>query len=199
VQPSSRQHARRRRALAAALVAAAVPALSACQANFGSPVLQDYNPSTGVNVREGGVWGMNLLVVLDESGQGSLVGALVNNARRPDRLVGVTLQAEQGRGPLRTTMVRRQVTLPPDRLVKLEDPATVAVEGDVPAGAFVGLTLQFQRAQPIETKIPVVAAEGPYAEVQIPASSEATASPSPTTPESPAESPPESPAESPAG
>jgi hypothetical protein len=197
VLPSSRQPARRRRGLAVALVAAALPVLSGCASNFGSPVLQDDNPVTGVNVRQGGVWGLNMLVVLDESGQGTVVGALINNAARDDRLVEVTLEAERGRGPVRTSLVRQQVTLPPDQLVEMSEPPTVAVQGDVQPGLFLGLTLRFQRAEPIQAQVPVMAPEGPYAEVTIPGAAGTGTGPEASTESpSPAESPDESPAES---
>jgi hypothetical protein len=158
-----------RRWKAAAAVVASLPLLSGCASGFDSPVLQDYNPVTGVNVRQDEVWGMNLLVVLPESGQGTLVGALLNTTRPQDRLVDATVTpAPDDQAEVATTMVRQSVTLPPERLVELSDPQTVLVEGDVVPGRFVNLTLQFQRSEPIEVEVPVVAPEGPYADVPLP-------------------------------
>jgi hypothetical protein len=155
--------------MAAAALVAAPALLSGCASNFDSPVLQDYNPVTGVNVREDGVWGMNMLVVLDErSGQGTLVGTLLNNTRPEDRLVEASVTLGPGdEGELTSSLVRSSVPLPPDRLVQLSDPQTLQVEGEIEAGLFVGLSLQFQRSEPIEVQVPVVPLEGPYADVPL--------------------------------
>lgn len=167
-RPSPGQPSRRRRGLAAALVAV-LPLLSGCASGFDSPVLQDYNPAVGVNVRDDGVWGMNLLVVAPESGsRGTLVGVLLNKTRAVDRLVGVTVESEQGAPPLRSSMLRPSIVLLPGRLVQLSEPPTVAVEGEARQGFFVELTLQFQRSEPIQVKVPVVAPIGAYEDVPLP-------------------------------
>ncbi len=168
MQRSRRQPSRRRRLFAAAAVAAGLPVLSGCASGFDSPVLQDYTPATGVNQREGGVWGMNLLLVAPESGSGTLVGALLNKTARPDRLVGVAVTAAQGAPPLQASMLGSSVTLPPGRLVELSEPPVVEVEGEARHGLFVQLTLQFERARPIQVKVPVVEHAGAYADVQLP-------------------------------
>jgi hypothetical protein len=196
VLPSRRQSARCRRLLAAAFVAAALPALSGCASNFGSPVLQPYNPSVGVDVRRDGVWGMNMLVVLPSSGgQGTLVGALLNQSGQTDRLVAAEVSAEPRQGSMSSTLVRPGAALEPGRLVEMSDPTTVAVQGDVTPGLMVDLTLQFQRSRAIHTQVPVVTPTGPYAQVPLPGGS--SAEPSPT--ESPTESPTGSPTSTPTG
>jgi hypothetical protein len=78
------------------------------------------------------------------------------------------VQAEPDEAPLESAMVQPSVPLPPERLVNLSDSPTVAVEGDVTPGRFVNLTLQFQSAEQIEVKVPVLAPEGPYADVPLP-------------------------------
>jgi hypothetical protein len=158
---------RLRRYLCTALLVVALP-VSGCASGFGSPVLQDYNPAVGVNVRDGDVWAMNMLVVLPESGRGTLVGALLNKTPRADTLVGATVQSEPEEAPIQSTMVRPSVPLPPERLVNLSDTPTVAVEGDVTPGRFVNLTLQFESAEQVQVKVPVLAPTGPYADVPLP-------------------------------
>jgi hypothetical protein len=187
VLPTRRHSSGCRRLLAAAFVAATLPALSGCASNFGSPVLQPYNPSVGVDVRRDGVWGMNMLVVLDSSGEGTLVGGLLNQSRQTDRLVAAVVRAEPRQGALRSTLTRPGATLQPGRLVEMSDPTTVAVQGDVTPGLFVDLTLQFERSRTIHTQVPVVPPEGPYAQVPLPSSQGGSPSESPT--ESPSESP----------
>jgi hypothetical protein len=172
--PSPRKPSRCRHGLAAALVAAALPVLSGCASSFDSPVLQDYNPAVGVNAREGDVWAMNAMLVTSESGHGTLVGALLNKSGRSDRLVEATVQGEPNEEPLSTSMVRSSVPLAPGDLVEMSEPPTVAVEGEVTPGSFVTMTLTFARAEPVQVEIPVVAPEGPYAQVPLPG----TASPS---------------------
>jgi hypothetical protein len=164
VQPSPRL----RRAVAAVLLTAALPALSGCAAGFDSPVLRDYNPAVGVNVRTSGVWAMNMLVVMPESGRGTLVGALLNKTQTTDRLVGATVAAAPEKPPLQSTMQRSSVALAPDRLVELSDPTTVQVQGEAEPGEFLSLTLQFQRTKAIQVDVPVVDAAGPYADVPLP-------------------------------
>lgn len=158
---------RLRRGLGAALVAVALP-LSGCSSNFDSPVLQDYNPTTGVNVREGDVWGLNLLVVMPESGRGTLVGALLNQTSSDDRLVGVTIEAESPETPLEAELLRPDVVLQPDRLVEMSDPPTVLVEGEILQGLFATVTLEFERSAPVEARVPVLGTDGPYADVPLP-------------------------------
>ncbi|MDQ4085491.1 MAG: hypothetical protein M3165_06685 [Actinomycetota bacterium] len=178
--PSPRQSSRCRHGLVAVLAAAALALPSGCASGFDSPVLQDYNPAVGVNVRDGDVWAMNLLVVLSESGQGTLVGALLNKGRRTDRLVDATVQSEQDEEPVSSSMLRSSVPLTPGRLVEMSEPPTVAVEGTVTPGRFVTVTLQFQRAEPVEVEVPVVAPEGPYEHVQLPGTASPSPGPSPT-------------------
>jgi hypothetical protein len=155
--------------MTAAALVASLPLLSGCASNFEAPVFQDYNPVTGVNVREDGVWGMNMLVVLPASGgQGTLVGALLNTTRTDDRLVGAAVTpGPDDDAEVASELVQPSTTLQPQQLVELSDPQTVLVEGDVEAGRFVHLTLQFQRSEPIEVEVPVVEPEGPYADVPL--------------------------------
>lgn len=195
------QRSRRlRRGLAAVFVAAATPALSSCASGFDSPVLQSYNPSVGVHVRDTPIYALNMLVVLSESGNGTLVGALLNKTNRPDALVAATVESEPDEQRISSSMLEPTVPLPPERLVNLSETPTVAVRGDVTPGRFVTLTLTFQSAEQIEVKIPVVAPEGPYEEVPLPGESpspETTASPTEAGTASPTEGGTASPAESP--
>ena len=165
--PGVQVSARLRRFLGAALLVAVLP-LAGCASNFSSPVLQDYNPTVGVNVREGDVWALNMLVVLPESGPGTLVGSLLNKTPGADTLVGASVQAEPDEAPVESAMVRPDVALPAERLVSLSDTPTVAVEGEVEPGRFVDVTLEFERAGPVQVQVPVLAPEGPYADVPLP-------------------------------
>jgi hypothetical protein len=164
VQPSQRL----RRGVVAVLVAAALPLLSGCASGFDSPVLQHYNPTVGANIRNTEVYALNMLVVTDNHGSGTLVGSLLNKSAAPDTLVGATLRSEPGEPPVRSSMQTSSVTLTPEQLVDLSQPPTLAVRGDPTPGLFVALTLRFQRAEPIHLQVPVVEDTGPYSKVPIP-------------------------------
>ncbi|MGH3366102.1 MAG: hypothetical protein ACRDOY_02745 [Nocardioidaceae bacterium] len=156
------------RSLAAALMAGTLPVLSGCASGFDSPVQQDYNPTVGVNVRDGEVWALNLMVVMPETGRGTLVGALLNRTGRADALVDATLRPDAGEPPVKASMLRSSVSLSPAQLVETSQPPTVAVDSNITPGRFVTATLEFEQAAPIEAKIPVLAAEGAYADVPLP-------------------------------
>jgi hypothetical protein len=163
----SRRHLRR--GVAAALVAAALPALSGCASGFDSPVLQNYNPTVGMNVRGGDVYALNMLVVASDSGHsGTLVGSLLNKTATRDSLVGASVRAQPGEPQVRSSMLTSSVPLVPERLVELSEPPTLEVRGDVTPGRFVTLTLVFQRAEQVRMQVPVVAHEDPYDEVPLP-------------------------------
>jgi hypothetical protein len=155
------RHGRVRRS-AAVLAVALV--LSGCASNFDSPVLQPYAPSDGVQDREGDVLALNVLVVADSNGNGTLVAGLVNQAAEEDRLTGVQAVAEAGAVEVDADTEE----LPPDTLVQLADGPSVSLRGDpIVPGAFIDVTLEFARAEPITFAVPVVANTDPYADVRI--------------------------------
>lgn len=157
------QHRHRRVRRSAAVLAAAL-VLSGCASNFGSPVLQPYAPSDGVQDRAGDVLALNVLIVADANGNGTLVGGLVNRSAEEDRLTGV--QAEAEAGSIQVDAATEE--LPPETLVQLADAPSVSLQGEpVVPGAFIDVTLEFARAEPIDFPVPVVANTGPYAEVPI--------------------------------
>jgi hypothetical protein len=160
---------RLRRGVAAAVVAAALPALSGCASGFDSPVLQSYNPTVGANVRGGDVYALNMLVVASDSGSsGTLVGALLNKAATRDALVAAGVRAQPGEPQVRSSMLTSSVPLLPERLVEVSEPPTVVVRGDLTPGRFVTLTLAFRRAEQIRVQVPVVEHDDPYDQVPLP-------------------------------
>lgn len=143
---------------------AGVAPLAGCAANFDSQLLQPYNQAVGINERDGGVLALDVAVVADESGNGTLVGALVNKTADIDQLLTVNAG-----GRVTAPDLAEPITLDPETLVQLAElPNTVSISGpDVQPGMTVPLTLQFTNAQPIEAQVPVVAQEGTYAEISI--------------------------------
>jgi hypothetical protein len=154
----------RRVAIAALLLA---PALTAC--GFSQQTDQVYQPAVGVNDRSGQIDILNALIVSGEDGSGTFAGTLVNkNTTEADTLDSVT-------GP-GITASRRSVEIPAGGNALLADTGRVTVTGDgIAPGKFVELTLAFASGQSTTVKVPVVAAEGDYAEVPLPSASSSPA------------------------
>ena len=78
-----------RRSIAAVAVVLAAPALSSC--GFDAPTEQIYNPTVGVFDKSGSVELLNVLVVADAAGSGTVIATLVNSDLvNDDALTGVT-------------------------------------------------------------------------------------------------------------
>jgi hypothetical protein len=153
----------RRVAIAALLLA---PVLTAC--GFSEQTDQVYQPAVGVNDRSGQIDILNALIVSGEDGSGTFAGTLVNkNTTESDTLDSVT-------GP-GITSSRRSVEIPAGGNALLADTGRVTVTGTgIEPGKFVELTLGFASGQSTTVKVPVVAAEGDYAEVPLPSASPST-------------------------
>ena len=159
-----------RRRLAALAMVLAVPVLGACQYQTD----QVYQPSVGVNDRDGTIDVLGAVVVSTSDGTGTFVASLVNNdLEKSDALTNVTAEDLQAQ-------VTAPVEIKPESLVNLADMGAVSVTGEnVRPGKFARLTLEFESGQQTEVNVPVVAAESIYATVK-PASPSSSGSPSPS-------------------
>ena len=158
-----------RQAMVTAVVVLATAALTGCGYNFGSQTDQIYQPAVGSNNREGQVYVLNALVVTGGS-DGALVAGLLDEADTDDVLTGVTAKGSNG-NDLTTTIVGDQIPLPSRSLVRLSQDADVAISGDATelgAGGLISVTFTFQNADPVTLDAPIVAREGPYADVPLP-------------------------------
>ncbi|MPZ97468.1 MAG: hypothetical protein GEU96_21765 [Propionibacteriales bacterium] len=157
---------RLRRSVVVVAAAAALPVLSACASNFGSPVLQPYTPSVGVNDRDTDIDALDVFIVANESGAGTLVGAIVNQADEEDSLVGVTVTEKDAE--ITVAIAGDSAELPAGELVQLADEPSVSLTGDaLTPGAFVEVSLDFQNGDTITFEVPVVANDGHYADVEV--------------------------------
>ena len=168
---------RRVRRLGVLVAAAALPLATGCAANFGAQTNVQYQPAVGSDNRDSDIYGLNMLVVADGEGDGTLVGTLLNNAPTetgcPDYLVDVHVVDAQGGGvqnsqlpeaesvsapeSCATTPPEQGVALESHQSVKLPDDATIQVNGDtVQPGTFVTMTFTFQNSEPVEMDVPVV-------------------------------------------
>ncbi len=173
--------ARRSRGGRAPLFAAlaVVPLLAGCAANFDAQTQVQYQPAVGSDNRATDIYVLNALVVGDDSGDGTVVGTLINQADCPDYLVAVQAVDNSGGGietsPLPAVQAVQSSTcaasqapdtgiaLPSQRPAKLPDDGQVQVHADTVApGTFITLTLRFQQAGPIEIDVPVVAEAAMY-------------------------------------
>lgn len=163
-----RRASRAWRARLSALAATAVlPALAACGAGTSAQTNQQYDPGVGVNWREGEIYAINTLVVANDSGQGTIVAALVNQSDQDDRLTGVTAQDNAG-DPLQVGIVSGGVDIPPSQAVQLANEGDVSVSGDgLKPGSFIDVHLSFEKAASIDLKIPVVDHSGDFESVPI--------------------------------
>lgn len=149
-----------RRSIATVAVIALPLGLSGC--GFDAPTDQVYTPAVGVNNQDGQVDVLNALIVSAEDGSGTLVVSLANNDQAdPDALAGVAGQGAE-------VAVSGDVTIPEGGLVVLSDDSLTVTGDAVRAGAFVTLTFSFDEAASATVKAPVVAQDGPYADVPLP-------------------------------
>jgi hypothetical protein len=163
----------------AAVLAAGTPALVACGSGFDAQTNQIYQPADGVNDHSSEVAVVNAVLVADDEGNGTLVASLINEDTEEDSLVGVEAATSTGL-PLTATIAEGEVPLPPSEPVQLADNASVSVaetaaaspaEGEettlsgVEPGAFVSITLQFERAAVVELSVPVVGQDSEHSDV----------------------------------
>lgn len=155
---------RARRVLRACAATALVLASGACGSNFDAQTNQVYQQAIGTNSRVGDVYALNVFIVA-EGGRGTLVGALLNNAPRPEELVSV--EASDDGSPLRMSFRDSGLRLPQDQLVQLaQERPIVGIRGDaVTAGGVIEVTLRFRNAAPVRMEAPIVAPTGPYASI----------------------------------
>ena len=146
-----------RRRLAALAMALMVPILGACQYQTD----QVYQPSVGVNDRDGTVDVLGAVVVSSSDGQGTFVASLVNkDLEESNVLTDVTGEDLQ-------VLLAAPVRIGPESLVNLADTGAVSVAGEgVSPGKFVRLTLVFQSGQSTELNVPVVPAADEYSDVK---------------------------------
>lgn len=165
-RPDRGDSAYRRNGVAALLVGVLAPVLGGCASGFDSPVQEPYTPGVGTNDRGGDVYALNLVIVTDGEGSGTLVATLLNKAAADDTLVGVAVEAEDGR--VIESSLLNKVPLPPEQLVQLHELSAVGVSGDdLRPGFFETVTLQFERADDVTLKVPTETDENAYADVEI--------------------------------
>lgn len=147
-------------AMAAATLALAAPALSAC--GFEMATDRVYTPAAGTNNRDGSVDVLNAVVVSTEPGSGTFIASLSNNSTEEP----ATLEGLSGEG---VEAEVEPIEIPEGALVNLaEPPAEIEVTGDFEAGGVVTLTLDFG-GEEATLEVPVVPNADEYADLDGPA------------------------------
>lgn len=148
-----------RRRLAAASLVLLVPVLGAC--GFSEQTDQVYQPSVGVNNRDGVVDVLGAVVVSGTPGSGTFVASLVNKGTSKS----VSLQSVTGDSGTTAQLVK-PVSVGAGDLVNLAGVGAVDVTGQaISAGAFARLTLTFDNGQSTQVNVPIVSRDGDYSEV----------------------------------
>jgi hypothetical protein len=176
---SIRPGLRHRRGLAA-VVALACCTVTGCAADFGAQTNQQYQPGVGTNDRSNTVFVLNCLVIADSSGNGTLVGTLINQAKHNDALISVTAEDASG-NPLTVTDLPGPIPLNSQLAVKLQTGGQVRLSGKgLVLGDYITVTFSFQQAAPLKEQIPVVPAGNPstgiYSGIPVGPTTSATAS-----------------------
>ena len=146
-------------ATAAAVIALAAP-LTSCGFDYATE--RDYTPAGGANNREGAVDLLSAVVVSSAEGSGTFVASLANNGTEEESLTGIS-GVSGSDGATISAAGFEPVTVPPDGLVNLAEPAAdIVLTGDFAAGDFVPLSFDFGNGERISFNVPVVADDFGY-------------------------------------
>jgi hypothetical protein len=151
-----------RRCVVAGAGLLAAGTLAGCGTGTDAQTNEIYNPAVGVNARSADVNVLNLLVVADPDGSGTVSTALVNQSTEPDQLTAVTASNEGQE--LTVDAQGLPLDLEAGRLTTLETASPVFVQ-DVAPGYFLTLSLTFANSEPVQIDVPVVERTDMYASV----------------------------------
>ncbi|MQW76166.1 hypothetical protein GHK92_09790 [Nocardioides sp. dk4132] len=140
-------HLRRKLTLAVSATVLAVPVLSSCGFDYATDRV--YTPAAGTNNRDEDVDVVGAVVVAAQPGSGTFVAGLSNNdPDEPRTLVSVAGEGVNLKG-------LKDLEIPPRGYVNLAD-EDVHVDGEVAAGGYVTLQLEFDTGDAVELNVPVV-------------------------------------------
>ena len=139
--------------------------LSGCSVEASGDVTS-YQPAIGSNARTEQVDALGVAIVVDATGNGRVVGTLLNTENRRHALTGATVKSDGV--PRRSALLADVVLLPPGEAVHLAHEAPVSVPADqLSVGSFVELTLDVTDGELVQMLVPVEAKKGPYADVDV--------------------------------
>lgn len=148
---------RRTLALATCVLAVCAPVLTSCGFDYATDRI--YTPATGVNNREGSVDVLGAVIVSAEEGSGTFIASFANNSTEE----AATVEALEGTDPGQLTADDfTPVEVPPGGLVNLADEDGIQVTGEVAAGEFLAVSIQFGSGERVQLDVPVVTNCGYY-------------------------------------
>ncbi|MBO0843754.1 MAG: hypothetical protein J2O46_11240 [Nocardioides sp.] len=176
-----RPQTRRGLALAGALVALALPALSAC-GSFDYATDRPNVISEGGFDNDSGVRVHAARIVSDAAGQGVFIATFTLNPRLDPATDGkpmpkiTSISTRPGATRTASTTAFKPLQLAPNGLLNLSDPKVggVPVTGDFRPGHIIPIKITFDTGAPAEMSVPVVAKCPPYDQV-VPAGGASTA------------------------
>ena len=153
---------RRSLALTAGALMLAVPTLSSCGFNYATDEI--YTASAGTDVRTSAVDVLNAVIVSDKDNTGAFVATFSNNNKTTaDKVTGL---AGAGDDTDLSAIDLKPIDVAPGSYVNLADgDQRVTVTGSFTAGDVVMVTIDFANAESVTFGVPVVKAEGPYADL----------------------------------
>lgn len=109
---------------------------------------------------------LNLVLVTNEEGAARLIGTLINQADRPDRLVGLDVDADPP--GYSVILADGPYVLPQDEPLRLYRDANVTVLSEAFRPGFrADVTLAFANSGPIRTTVPVETNTGIYRDIEV--------------------------------
>lgn len=150
----------RRRVASAALVVLA-PVAAGC--GFDIQTDAAYQPAQGANDRASSVDVLGAVVVSDTPGTGRLVATFVNRASGTDQVTGISGRTVTVTGPSSI-----EVPAYSTGFANLADSSiepVIVKDPNIDAGYYVRLRFSFADAAATTLNVPVVAADGPYADL----------------------------------
>ena len=168
--PGGRLAARRRYALLmhtphrrttalASLALVLAPVLSSCGFDYATD--REYTPAVGANNRDGMVDVLGSAVVTAETGESVFIAGLANNSTDQD----VSLEGVSSPDGLTFSGIE-DIDLAPLGFINLaESESPVIVEGDLEAGRYVEVAVDFSTGETVDLKVPVVENCGEFASV----------------------------------
>ena len=148
---------RRTLALATCVLAVCAPVLTSCGFDYATDRI--YTPATGVNNREASVDVLGAVIVSAEEGSGVFIASFANN----DTEESATVEALEGVDQSQLTADEfSPVEVPAGGLVNLADEEGIGVTGEIAAGEFIPVALQFGDGERVQLDVPVVTNCGYY-------------------------------------
>lgn len=125
-----------------------------------------YDASTGSNARTEQVDALGFAIVVDEAGNGRVVGTLTNTGDAPRALTGAAVKSDGT--PVHAAHLADVIPLPTRDPVDLTEAPPVSVTAaDLSVGSFVELTLDVTHGRLVEMLVPVEPRKGPYSDVDV--------------------------------